>query len=101
MYYSTSTFNTICLYIEDQYKPNVVEEKEDFIKNIIRFKNNFQNNYDIALTKFMILPKETTDIFWENYEENKLFFKNNSKPLWNGEDIFINLLYIKNKNKKH
>jgi hypothetical protein len=55
--------------------------------------NNIKHN--IALTKMMIIPIKSLDIFINNSHVIEPFIHNNSKPLWNGEDIFFSLVYSK------
>jgi len=91
-YYYISLLHTLIL-------SNVLNrDKISYIKYVKAV--NSQSSCNIALTQFMILPKESVDIFWNYYPTFKQYFKENSKPLWNGEDIFINLIYIKHTNKK-
>jgi hypothetical protein len=48
---------------------------------------------NIALTKMMIAPIKSLDIFLQNSHYIEDFIHKNSKPLWNGEDIFFSLVY--------
>ena len=74
-----------------------------YIKNIFyRLYSNFYlylfNRYyginkNIALTKMMIAPIKSLDVFLQNSHYIEDFIHKNSKPLWNGEDIFFSLAY--------
>jgi hypothetical protein len=47
---------------------------------------------EVVLTKFMMLPKELCAAFFDYEYLVKNDFVPRSRPLWNGEDIFINLV---------
>lgn len=55
----------------------------------------FNIPYNIALTKMIIVPKKALDLFFEKSYLIEDFVKDKAKPLWNGEDIFLNLIYSK------
>ena len=67
-------------------------------KNFLKFNNKLKNN--IALTKLMIIPRECYNLFMEYFNKINPYMLKNSKPFWNGEDIVINLLWIKNTGKE-
>jgi len=48
----------------------------------------------MVLTAMMIAPKPALDAFWSEKHRVEYFVKEHSVPLWNGEDIFLNLLYL-------
>ena len=59
--------------------------------------NHLDNNYNrtpIALTSLLMIPKKLCLNFLDNQLPILNYVKNNSKPFWNGEDIFISLLSI-------
>ena len=61
---------------------------------------NIQNNrLPICLTSLFMIPKLLIDIFWEKNFHILPFVMKHSKPLWNGEDIFISLLGVFHFNK--
>ena len=48
----------------------------------------------IILTSFMMAPKTALETFWNERSLVEDFVREHSTPLWNGEDIVLNLLHI-------
>lgn len=54
----------------------------------------------ITLTKTLIAPATAAKLFCENQHLVEEFVRVNSKPLWNGEDIFFNLVFLAKTGKR-
>ena len=62
-------------------------------------KKNVENENKIVLTQILMTNKKMCKDFINKKDKmNDLALK--AKPVWNGEDILFNLIYIKNYNKK-
>ena len=48
----------------------------------------------MLLTSFLVAPKSALEAFWSNRLIVEDFVQKYSSPLWNGEDIYLNLLHI-------
>ena len=98
-YYGRIVSNNIIPYGLVNEKGFIVDSMIKYIPinafSLLIHKKRVENN--IALTKMMIIPLECYELFNDYCDKINPFMKKKSSPLWNGEDITINLLWMKKK----